>query len=76
MQVCGKGLGLNFGLEKSLTSGFLSFDSPEGSLQAFGELLTRLSCHPFDPLLYPTVWSDGEAKRALGHAGAVLRHAC
>ena len=76
MQVCGEGLGLNFGLEKSLTSGFLSFDSPEGSLQAFGELLTRLSCYPFDPLLYPTVWSDGEAKRALGHAGAVLRHAC
>ena len=76
MLVCGKGLRQNFGLEKSLTSGFLSFDSPEGSLQAFGELLTRLSCHPFDPLLNPTVWSDGEAERALGHAEAVLWHAC
>ena len=73
MQVYGEGLGLNFGLEKSLTSGFLSFDSPEGSLQAFGELLTRFSRHPFDPLLNPTVRSNGEAKRALGHARAVLR---
>ena len=76
MQVCGEGLGLNFGLEKSLTSGFLSFDSPEGSFQAFGELLTRLSCHPFDPLLDPTVRSDSEAESALGHAKGVLRHEC
>lgn len=76
MEVCGKGLGLNFGLEKSLTCGFLPFDSSEGSLQTFGELLTRLSCHPFDPLFDPTVRPDGEAERALGHAGAVLRREC
>jgi hypothetical protein len=76
VQVCGEGLGLNFGLEKGVTSGFLPFDSPEGSFQAFGELLTRLSCHPFDPLLDPTVRSDGEAERALGHAKGVLRHEC
>ena len=67
------GSGTELRAGESLTSGFLSFDSPEGSLQAFSELLTRFSCHPFDPLLDPTVRSNGEAKRALGHARAVLR---
>ena len=76
MLVCGEGLRQNFGLEKSLTCGLLSFDSPEGSFQTFCELLTRFSCHPFDPLFDPTVRSDGEAERALGHTRVVLWHAC
>ena len=49
------------------------FNRSKSSFDVFGELLTRISCNPFDPLHHPTIRADDESDRSLGHTKVVLR---
>ena len=73
MQVILKGLGLNLELMEGLGGGFPPFNRSKGSFQTLGELLARLTGHPFNQFLHPTIRSDFETNGALRPPTRVLR---
>ena len=76
MQVIRKGLGLNLELMEGLGGGFPSFNRSKSSFQTLSELLARLTGHPYNQFLYPTIRSDCETNGALGHPTRVLKREC
>lgn len=66
-KLIGESLGLSVRLKESFSSWLTMLNGTETGLESLGELMAGISGHPLNPLFHPTIGSNRETNRSLGH---------